>query len=103
MPKVRSKRNLLQFSELALRAGVAELADAQDLGFDATPFLILTHGYSSKITAYLTCRTKKAESCSRLLILARGEVTDKLLKSAGRHTVQGRISVPNPQNGGTPS
>jgi len=59
-------------------AGVAELADAQDLGFHVPPLLTLTHRCSSKNKGYLARRTKKGYAFSRLLILAHGEVIDKL-------------------------
>jgi hypothetical protein len=66
-----------------LGAGVAELADAQDLGFSASPLLKPAHRYTNKNTAYLACRTDKAEAFSRLLILIHGEVIDKLKNQSG--------------------
>jgi len=39
---------------------VAELADAQDLGFNVPYLLTPTHRYSNKDKGYLARRTKKA-------------------------------------------
>ncbi len=59
-------------------AGVAELADAQDLGFDALRLLTLTHRYSTKHKAYQARVMRKTQTCSTLLILSHREAIDKL-------------------------
>jgi len=59
---------------------VAELADAQDLGFRATHLLKLTHRYSAKNKDCLSGGTKSESYFSGLLIRAHGKVIDKLKK-----------------------
>jgi hypothetical protein len=66
-------------------AGVAELADAQDLGFHGQPLPTPTHLYLSKDNGYLARSLKKAYACSPLLTLAHGEVIAKLKRKAGEY------------------
>ncbi len=60
------------------RAGVAELADAQDLGFSASPLLKPAHRYTSENKAYLERGSKEAHAFSFLFTLTHGKVIDKL-------------------------
>jgi len=64
---------------------VAELADAQDLGFRAPRLLRLTHLCSSKYADYLAAGLAMSPSCSFLLTFTHRWVIDKL--KPGPHTI----------------
>ena len=60
---------------------MAELADAADSKANALHFLRRAHRYSSRYKGYLARRTKKHDTCSRLLNLNHEEVIDKLCQT----------------------
>jgi hypothetical protein len=77
---------------VVLGAGVAELADAQDLAFRVSHPLTPAHCCSCRYKVYLERKTKKTCYCSPLIILAHPKVIDKQKQKAGRHSVQGRTT-----------
>jgi hypothetical protein len=75
----RRSEEVLTIKELAHRAGVAELADAQDLGFYASSLLKPAHRYSSFHTLCRLALLQKFRHCSSVITLPHRLVTDKLL------------------------